>query len=362
MIQAVVFDWGDTVMRNFPAYSGAMAHWPVVEVVPGVEETLCTLHPTYRLALATNARDSGTELVRAALRRVGLEGYFDAVLTAHDLGAAKPDRRFFEALLARLGSPADEIVMVGDDYEIDVVGAKEAGLKAIWFNEAGAACPGAHPLHDAEIVAMVDLPAILENLTLPDVAQCLALLAEHDVPERTLQHSQTVAAVAFRLAAWLRRRGEPVDPLVAHRGGLLHDVAKVAARRMGASHSELGAQILARKGYDALAAITRRHMVLSILEAEVAPRTWEEKLVYYADKMAVGDEFQGVEARIEALCWRYPDMAERFRLCQPRILDLEAEICARLGTTAEEMVDVLRGVGQKGGPEPGSEPEDEGRP
>jgi HAD superfamily hydrolase (TIGR01509 family) len=183
MIQAVVFDWGDTVMRNLPGYSGPMVHWPVVEVVPGVEETLRTLHATRKLALATNARDSGTELVRAALRRVGLETHFDFVLTARDLGAGKPDPRFFQALLARLGSGADETVMVGDDYQTDVIGAKEAGLKAVWFNETGVPCPHRHPLHDAEVTAMADLPAAIENLCLPDVAHCLALLAEQDVPD-----------------------------------------------------------------------------------------------------------------------------------------------------------------------------------
>ncbi|MBN1661540.1 MAG: HAD family hydrolase [Anaerolineae bacterium] len=164
MIRAVVFDWGDTVMRNLPGYSGPMVHWPVVEVVPGIEEALRRLNATYKLAMATNARDSGTELVRAALRRVGLEAYFDFVLTARDLGAGKPDPRFFQALLEWLGSRADETVMVGDDYQTDVAGAKETGLRAIWFNEAGAPCPHARPLYDAQVTVMADLPALLESL------------------------------------------------------------------------------------------------------------------------------------------------------------------------------------------------------
>ena len=354
MIQAVVFDWGDTVMRNLPGYSGPMVHWPVVEIVPGAEQALSALQPAYKLALATNAQDSGTELVRAALHRVGLEGYFDFVLTARDLGADKPDPRFFQALLQRLGSAADKTVMVGDDYQTDVAGAKAVGLKAVWFNAASAPCPSVHPLHDAEVDAMAGLPAALDHLFLPDVARCLALLAEHEVKARTLQHVQAVAAGAFRLAAWLRQRGEAVDPLLAHRGGLLHDVAKVVARRAGASHSELGAQILAEKGYDALAEITRRHVIFAILDPEAAPRTWEEKLVYYADKIAVGDEFQGVAARIEALCWRYPEMTERFRLCRPQILDLEAEICARLGATVEQVYAVLNSLPRSGSMDEGA--------
>jgi len=36
MIRALIFDWGDTVMRVFPEFSGPMAHWPRVEAVHGI--------------------------------------------------------------------------------------------------------------------------------------------------------------------------------------------------------------------------------------------------------------------------------------------------------------------------------------
>jgi HAD superfamily hydrolase (TIGR01509 family) len=168
VIRAVVFDWGDTIMRNIPGQSGPMAHWPRVEPVAGATEALRTLRLTYQLVLATNARDSGAALVRAALLRVGLEDCFHFVFTARDLGAAKPDVRFFRAVSLRLGCRPEEMVIIGDDYAADVVGAKDAGWQAIWFNPAGAACPLAHPRHDAEVVAMVDLPSALAGLRSAD--------------------------------------------------------------------------------------------------------------------------------------------------------------------------------------------------
>ena len=164
MIRAIVFDWGDTIMRNIPGQSGPMAHWPRVEAVAGVGEILRALHPTYHLALATNAQASDTELVRTALQCVGLDTCFDSLFTARDLGAAKPDLRFFRAMSLRLGCRPEEVVMVGDDYLADVVGAKDAGWQAIWFNPAGAACPLVHPSHDADVAAMADLPSALEGL------------------------------------------------------------------------------------------------------------------------------------------------------------------------------------------------------
>lgn len=187
-IRALLFDWGDTVMRVFPEYQGPMAYWPQVEAVPRVEEALRALGPRQRLILVTNASESGEALVRTALQRVGLERHFDAIFTARELGVRKPEPAFFQAVLRELGCAPHEAVMIGDDYQADMVGAKGAGLRAIWFNPTVSSCPLAHPLHDAEMRAMVELPSVLENLNLPDVVECLALLAEQGVPPRAVEH------------------------------------------------------------------------------------------------------------------------------------------------------------------------------
>ena len=141
MIRTIVFDWGDTVMRVFLEFSGPMAHWPKVEAVPGVEHALRTASQRYLLVLASNAADSGPDLVRDALERVGLERYFGEVVTARDLGAAKPDPRFFKAVLRTVGCQPQEAIMVGDHFETDIAGAKEVGLWTIWFNPNGKALP-----------------------------------------------------------------------------------------------------------------------------------------------------------------------------------------------------------------------------
>ncbi len=134
MIRALVFDWGDTVMRVFPEFSGPMAHWPKVEAVPGVENALRAARPDYIVVLASNASDSGSSLVRDALERAGLEKYFDQVFTARDLNASKPDPGFYRGILSKLELAPDEVVMVGDHFEMDIAGAKKTGLWTIWFN------------------------------------------------------------------------------------------------------------------------------------------------------------------------------------------------------------------------------------
>ena len=230
MSKAIIFDWGDTVMRNFTEYPGPMANWPRVEAMPGIEYALQALHPHHRLVMATNAADSGRDLVVAALRRVALDGHFDAVYTARELGARKPEPAFYQAMLQALGCPPHEATMVGDDYRADVCGAKQAGLRAIWYNPAASPCPDVHPLHDAEVQALASLPATLSGPRLPDVAECLQLLAGQEVPPNVITHCRAVAAVAHDLACRLRSRGHAVDPLLAHRGGLLHDLDKASSR------------------------------------------------------------------------------------------------------------------------------------
>ncbi len=337
MIRAILFDWGNTVMREFPEESGPMAHWSRVEAIPDIEGTLRALHGPFRIALATNGGAAGIPLVRAALGRVGLEAYFDAVFTAAQIGVEKPDPAFFRAALEGLGLVSREAVMVGDSYPNDVAGAKGAGLRAVWFNERESPCPDLHPLYDAELRTMTQLPEILAQPFLPDVAESLDLLREHGGPPWLLSHSRAVAAVAFRIALSLRDRGEEVDPPLAHRGGLLHDLDKVASLHDGGNHGRLAGEILRGKGFPELAGIAERHVIFSLFEPASRPTTWEERLVYYADKVVEGERVVGVEERLEALRVRYPEDKESFDRVLPLVLDLEREIAETTGMEREAL-------------------------
>lgn len=158
MIRALVFDWGDTVMRVFPEYSGPMAHWPRVESVPGIEDALRAAKKSCVVALASNASDSGPSLVRDALERAGLEGYFDEVFTARDLNAAKPDSAFYRGILRKLELAPNEVVMVGDQFETDIAGAKKTGIWTIWYNPSDKEPPiGLEGMADAVIRRYSDM-------------------------------------------------------------------------------------------------------------------------------------------------------------------------------------------------------------
>lgn len=116
-----------------------------------------------RLAIASNWDVS----LGDALARTGLAGLADAVVSSAEVGAAKPDRRLFEAALARLGCAADEALYVGDSPANDVAGATAAGIAAVLVRRAGpridavgdGGAAGATPI--AVIERLTELPALL---------------------------------------------------------------------------------------------------------------------------------------------------------------------------------------------------------
>jgi FMN hydrolase / 5-amino-6-(5-phospho-D-ribitylamino)uracil phosphatase len=128
----------------------------------GVKETLAELMKTYELGVITNW-DSEEEQ-RRKVRHLGLDASFRYFVVSDSTGYAKPDRRIFE-LACRLAELAPrEAVFVGDRLDIDVAGAKAAGIRAIWFNHWGGSLDGVLPAPDAMIERFAELPEALVGL------------------------------------------------------------------------------------------------------------------------------------------------------------------------------------------------------
>jgi putative hydrolase of the HAD superfamily len=131
----LLFDWGDTLMRDMQEFTGPMKDWPRVEAIPGAAEMLAALHPDWILAIATNAADSDEMDIRAALQRVDLDRWLDKVYCFNKIRHKKPSLEFFQYILEDLKLSPQSVCMVGDNYEVDVLGANSCGMRAIWFNE-----------------------------------------------------------------------------------------------------------------------------------------------------------------------------------------------------------------------------------
>lgn len=131
----ILFDWGDTLMRDFKEFSGPMKGWPRVEAVPGAAELLASLHPNWILAIASNADVSTESEIRLALRRADLDRWLDQVYCFKTIGHRKPSPEFFAYILKDLKRTPEQVIMVGDNYEADVLGANRSGLRAVWYND-----------------------------------------------------------------------------------------------------------------------------------------------------------------------------------------------------------------------------------
>jgi len=132
--RCILFDWGDTLMRDFPEFSGPMIGWPRVEPVEHAPDVLADLHKTWTLALGTNAVDSNEEEIRAALARAELNRFLDRVYCFRKIGYKKPSAEFFGYILNDLGLDRSSLFMVGDDFDSDVIGAIRCGIRAVWYN------------------------------------------------------------------------------------------------------------------------------------------------------------------------------------------------------------------------------------
>ncbi|KAG8747809.1 hypothetical protein FRC10_011254 [Ceratobasidium sp. 414] len=72
-----------------------------------------------------------------ALDDLGVMSFLDPALVSEREGIEKPDWRIWELACRRAGVEVVEAAHVGDEYHADVVGAREAGLRSIWFRPAG---------------------------------------------------------------------------------------------------------------------------------------------------------------------------------------------------------------------------------
>jgi len=92
----------------------------------------------YRLGVICNTGMAGGRVLREVLRRHGLLDFFDVTVFSNEFGVSKPHPSIFEHTLEALGgvSPA-EALHVGDLEELDVEGARRAGLhSALYAPEA----------------------------------------------------------------------------------------------------------------------------------------------------------------------------------------------------------------------------------
>jgi putative hydrolase of the HAD superfamily len=130
----------EAALQELHAYHQESNLWELI--APDVMPVLARLRARgLHLTIVSNANGK----VRVLFDRLALTGLVDCILDSHEEGVEKPDPRFFDIALARSGATRETTIHVGDLYNVDVVGARAAGLRAVLLDEAGlypeADCP-----------------------------------------------------------------------------------------------------------------------------------------------------------------------------------------------------------------------------
>ncbi len=211
----------------------------------------------------------------------------------------------------------------------------------------------------------------MNECNLPTRQQCFELMEQLHVPLHIREHGLVVAKLGVFLAKRLKEKGIAVNPELVDRACLLHDVLRVLdfnesdynrfeqsvpkehktkwqqlrAEYESACHEEATYELL-KDRYPVLATTIKRHKYTALLDEKEKPNTWEEKLVYYADKRVMRDKIVPLKPRLEEAHKRNALLREIGSASKTDtakvdslIFELEQEIFDRIGLDPEEVTE-----------------------
>ena len=163
MIKAVLFDLGDTLIYervdNIVKLDEMTLH-----LRSYANDTLKRLSGYYKIGLVSDTETSPEASVRKALRNLGIESYFSAIVTSTCIGRSKPHPDIFLEALNRLGVVPKEAVMVGNDPSRDILGAKKLGLITILYRSSNYYNNGDEKISDYYVDSLEEIFDIINNL------------------------------------------------------------------------------------------------------------------------------------------------------------------------------------------------------
>ncbi len=119
------------------------------DLMPGAEETVRALSGQYRMGIVTNGL---SDVQRPRLANSPIGSHFEVVAISEEIGAPKPETRFFQHVMAQIGYPdPSSVLAIGDSLSSDIQGGNMAGMDTCWYNPflrpADARYPARYEIH-----------------------------------------------------------------------------------------------------------------------------------------------------------------------------------------------------------------------
>ncbi len=173
--------------------------------------------------------------------------------------------------------------------------------------------------------------------------ECIKLWDKYKMPDNVRQHSLLVNKVAVFLAERLVEKGEEVFIDLVDTASLLHDIGKMREiEKKTENHIAEGYEILQKENLVSQAIICRKHGSLCALDPTSRPKTWEEKLVFYADKRVLHDKIVSIQERLKDANKRYPKYAKQEKKAFLFVEKVEKEIFDKIGMKPEDLKKVVK--------------------
>lgn len=136
----------------------------------------------------------------------------------------------------------------------------------------------------------------MNNANIPSREQCLDILNKNKTPSNVISHCETVCKFSEEIADKLIAKGININKKLVIAAALLHDVKKAKE-----NHVVEGAKLIKSLGFPEVAGVMRKHSLYKLEEPDRQPNTYEEKIVFYADKRCIGNKIVRLKERFSSL-------------------------------------------------------------
>lgn len=146
------------------AYDAYKLYWKIyiqrIRPFPGLDSFLKSVQ-SKELCLIT---DQTADIQFQKVKKLKLERYIQLMVTSEEAGIEKPDPKVFRIALKKLNLKTHEVVMIGDDFKKDILGASRLGMQSVWFNANKSREKYSKRLNIIECVNMTELTQVIEKL------------------------------------------------------------------------------------------------------------------------------------------------------------------------------------------------------